>query len=346
MTANAKSLTRAAKRLSHVRPLPMTTPIADLRTFANAFERLGHDVDALLADVGLSRLDLSDPDRRIACDVVGLVISRAQQKRFTPNLGLAVALATPLGAYPLLDYLILTSDTVGDGLVQLARYLHITASPVSVAVHADGDPIRVEVETVSAFGYEFEAALMVRHFKEETDGAFTAVSISFAHRPDDVAAFERALGCPVRTAASWNGMTIDRATCGMPMRRRDPILRGFLETQADAILPNMSVRTGVAEDVRRALASRAALGARMSSIARQLGMSERTLQRRLAGDGVSYQDLLEEVRKAAAGRHLDESPFAISEIAYLLGYSEPAAFHRAFKRWYGTTPEQFRARSR
>jgi AraC-like DNA-binding protein len=100
-------------------------------------------------------------------------------------------------------------------------------------------------------------------------------------------------------------------------------------------------------DVRRALGSRIASGeTRMSSIARQLGMSERTLQRRLAEEGASYQELLEEVRKAAAGRYLEESPLAIGEIAYLLGYSEPAAFHRAFRRWHATTPEDFRARSR
>jgi len=318
-----------------------------MRTFANAFEHLGHDLDALLAEVGLSRRELDDPDGRIACDVVGSLIARAQQRRFTPNLGLAMALATPLGAYPLLDYLVLTSDTVGDGLSQLARYLRITASPVAIDLHVDDDPVRVEIETVSAFGYEFEAALMVLRFREETDGRFAAASISFEHRPDDVAAFERALGCPVRTAASWNGVAIDRSTCLLPMPRRDPILRTFLESQADAILAHMPARTGIAVDVRRVLASRVASGTtRMSAVARQLGMSERTLHRRLSEDGVSYQELLEEVRKAAAGRYLDESPLAISEIAYLLGYSEPAAFHRAFKRWYAMTPEHFRTRPR
>ena len=131
------------------------------------------------------------------------------------------------------------------------------------------------------------------------------------------------------------------------MPRRDPILRRFLEGQADAMLARMPAKTGLAVDVQRALASRVAAGpARMSSIARQFGMSERTLHRRLAADGVSYQELLEEARKAAAGRYLDESSLAIGEIAYLLGYSEPAAFHRAFKRWYGKTPDQFRTRSR
>jgi len=347
MTADAKSLTTPATSASRDRRVPFTMLMADMRTFASAFEHLGHDVEALLADVGLSKAELNNPDARVSCDVAGALISRAQQKRFTPNLGLAVAQATPLGAYPLLDYLVLTSDTVGDGLAQISRYLRITESPVWVDVHADSDPVRVEVQTLSAFGYEFEAALIVLRLREETAGAFAATAVSFEHQPDDVAAFERALGCPVRTAASWNGVAVSRATCRLPMPRRDPVLRRFLESQADAMLARMPARTGLAVDVQRALASRVAAGpARMSSIARQFGMSERTLHRRLAADGVSYQELLEEARKAAAGRYLDESTLAIGEIAYLLGYSEPAAFHRAFKRWYGKTPEQFRTRSR
>ena len=74
--------------------------------------------------------------------------------------------------------------------------------------------------------------------------------------------------------------------------------------------------------------------------------SARTLQRRLADEDVTYLMLLDGTRKAAAGRYVTESTLAIGEIAYLLGYSESAAFHRAFKRWYGTTPEAFRTTSR
>jgi AraC-like DNA-binding protein len=75
-------------------------------------------------------------------------------------------------------------------------------------------------------------------------------------------------------------------------------------------------------------------------------MSARTLQRRLADEGVSYQELLEDGRKEAAGRYLRDSTLAIGEVAYLVGYSEPAPFHRAFKRWYGVTPEVFRQKQR
>ena len=82
----------------------------------------------------------------------------------------------------------------------------------------------------------------------------------------------------------------------------------------------------------------------IESIGREFGMSPRTLQRRLADERVSYQKLLDDARKTAAGRYLAESTLAIGEIAFLLGYSEAAAFHRAFRRWYGATPEAFRVR--
>jgi AraC-like DNA-binding protein len=318
--------------------------MADMRTFATAFERLGYDVDALLREVGLTRGDLDDPDGRVPCDLAGTFIACASKARFTPNLGLAVAQATPVGAYPLLDYLVLTADSVGAGLAQLARYLQVTGSPVAVSVHADADPVRVEMRAVSAFGYEFEAALIVLRLREGAGGAFAPIAVSFQHQPDDVGAFERAVGCSVWTGASWNGLTITEATCRLPLRRSDPILRRLLESHADAMLARLPARPGVAANVQRLLASRVSRGdTRMSAIARQVGMSERTLHRRLAEEGVSYQELLDEARKNAAARYLCDSTLAIGEIAYLLGYSEPAAFHRAFRRWYATTPESFRS---
>jgi len=133
----------------------------------------------------------------------------------------------------------------------------------------------------------------------------------------------------------------------LPLRRRDPVLRHLLEVQADAVLSRLSPRTGFASDVQRVLASRVAGGdASVSAVGREFAMSDRTLQRRLAAEGVSYQDLLDDARKEAAGRYLRDSTLAIGEVAYLVGYSEPAPFHRAFKRWYGVTPQDFRRKKR
>jgi AraC-like DNA-binding protein len=104
---------------------------------------------------------------------------------------------------------------------------------------------------------------------------------------------------------------------------------------------------GVVHDVRRALASRVAGGdVRVHAVARALATSVRSLQRRLAAAGASYHQLLDLARKDAAERHLMESSLSIGEVAYLLGYSEAAAFNRAFRRWHQQTPQAFRARHR
>jgi AraC-like DNA-binding protein len=189
------------------------------------------------------------------------------------------------------------------------------------------------------------ASLIVLHFRTETEGGFTASSLSLRHRPDDPVAFARVLGCEVNGEATWNGLIVPIASWRLPLRRRDSLLRRLLETQADQILERLPQRSGVAEQVQRTLAADlSAEATRIDIFARQLAMSGRTLQRRLTDEGVSFQQLLDAARKEAAGRYLVESTLAIGEVAYLVGYSEPAPFHRAFKRWYRMTPETFRRR--
>ena len=128
-----------------------------------------------------------------------------------------------------------------------------------------------------------------------------------------------------------------------PVAPEGPGAAADARDQAKEILARLPARTGLALEVQRALATRVAGGdTQIQTIARQFAISERTLQRRLAGEGVSYQSLLDDARKEAAARYLSGSTLAICEVAYLVGYSEPAPFHRAFKRWYGITPEAFR----
>src|SRR4029453_10500709 len=201
---------------------------------------------------------------------------------------------------------------------------------------------RIEITTsVGPFAMEFETALMILRFRNEADGPFTA-AVSFNHSLDDPIEFERILGCPVTLSAPWSGISLPLEVWRLPLRRRDPILRQVLEGHANEILARLPARTGLALEVQRALTSSVAGGdTRIQSIGRKFAMSARTRQRRLADEGVSYQKLLDDARKGAAGRYVTESTLAIGEIAYLLGYSEPAPFHRAFKRWYGRTPEGF-----
>jgi AraC-like DNA-binding protein len=346
MTAGANSLTENVTR-----PVPpidrrWTMSANDVRAFIAAFTCLGYDADRLRASAGVPEVDAGHPDDRVPCELLGRMVARAQQERFTPNLAMELARVTPLGAYPLLDYLVMTSDTVGAGIRQLARYYRLVGNPVSIDVLEGDEAIRVEIaQTAAAFSVEFTATLIVLHLHTETDGRFAAESVSVMHAPDACDSWARVLGCPVQALAPWNGVVMTRAAWSLPLRHGDPVLRGILEARAEDVLSRLPARTGLALEVQRALTSRVTGGdTRIDELARQLAMSGRTLQRRLAAEGVSYQELLDEARKEAAGRYLTDATLAICEVAYLLGYSEPAPFHRAFKRWYGMTPEGYRQR--
>jgi len=344
MTARANSLTArvSPKRDSDNGRWSMST--GDVRVFLRALTQLGHDAEALLAAAGARPSDLDDPDARVSCETVGTLLSLAQQMRFTPNIGFELARLTPFGSYPLLDYLVATSENVAAGVEHLARYMHLVGNPTEISAHAAKDQTRIEIANApSRFSVEYSISLMVLHFRTETEGGFAASSVSLRHPPDDEPAFARQLGCEVTSGASWDGLLVPAAVWLRPLRRRDAVLRRFLETQAAHILARLPQRTGLASEVQRALArDLTARGERMASVARELAMSGRTLQRRLAAEGVSYQQLVDAARKEAAARYLADSTLAIAEVAFLLGYSEPAPFHRAFKRWYGTTPDSFR----
>jgi len=321
-------------------------PINDLKVFLAGFARLGYGSEALLAAAGLSGMELDDPDVRIPCDTFGTVIGCAMRERPMKNVGVKIAAETPIGSFPLLDYLAVTSDTVGEAVKELGRYFRIVVNPITLEVREDENPIRLKIWGPSTISAEFSVSLDVLHLRAETEGCFRPEWVSFAHEPDDVEEIESILGCPVRAQDEWTGLAVSREAWNLPLRRRDPILRCLLEQQADEIIARIPTEDGIALEIRRLLAKRIIGGdTSIGSVARELATTPRTLQRRLEGAGISYQDLLEKTRREAAEKYLADRSLPIGEVAFLLGYSEPSAFHRAFKRWKNMTPQAFRQRS-
>ena len=353
MTAGANALTSRATIGLPAKPVETISGYG-VAVVLDCLGRLGYDADALARAAGVIRTDLQNPDARVACTVYGEILERAQASRFTPNIGLRIGACTPVGSYSLLDYLIVTSADVEAGLHQLARYFALVSNPLRIELSdvvsesAEGREseraMRVAfVGSALPFSVEMTTAILVLHFKRETDNRFVAAGVYFMHRPDDVHECERVLGCRVEAGAPWNGVLVSAAARRLPLRRRDAVLRSMLERQADEMIARLPRDASAVTDVRRVLESRIGRGGTgIQQVARHLAVSPRTLQRRLASEGSSYQDVLEQWRKDAAQRHLSESKLAIAEIAFLLDYSEPAPFHRAFKRWFGVTPQAFR----
>ena len=308
--------------------------------------QLGYDLDALLMKGGLRREDVENPDAVIAPSACAAVFAAAHEERRVPNLPLQLAVHTPVGANPLLDYLIVSADSVGAGLHRLARYLGLVNPGVGLAVRESSSPVRVVVERARGrFETELTVALSLLRFRNETDGQLRPLHASFTHAPDDVVEYAAVLGCPVRVRASWNGWALSKAGMSLALRRRDPALSRWLERQASEILARLPADGDVRDEVRSVLSTQLTSGEmRIDVVARRLATTPRTLQRRLARAGTSFDALCDDARKQAARTYLADTTLTIAEVTYLLGYSEPTAFHRAFRRWHGTTPQAFRAR--
>jgi AraC-like DNA-binding protein len=186
--------------------------------------------------------------------------------------------------------------------------------------------------------------MSILRFVRETEGQLKPAGAFFTHAPNDIAEYERILQCPVRGRASWNGWELSRAAMQVPLRRRDPMLGHWLERQAAEILARQPKNGDLREEVLGILSAQATVGdMRLEAVARRLAVTPRTLQRRLARAGTSFEMLCDQARKAAAETYLANTALSISEVTYLLGYSEPTSFHRACRRWFGgITAQAFR----
>src|SRR5262249_4888841 len=135
-------------------------PSSQLRAFVDALERLGYDVTSFLTDAGVRRAELDDPDAVISSGACDAILRRAGDQRRHPNLGARLAAVTPIGAYPLLDYLVVTTDTVEGALAQLVRYFHLVSAPFRLSLANDGDLVRLVIHAANTFQAEYETSIL------------------------------------------------------------------------------------------------------------------------------------------------------------------------------------------
>jgi len=203
---------------------------------------------------------------------------------------------------------------------------------------------------------EGERTLGVRMSNEASIAAHLAIArqvstvepqlleVTFEHAaPVRTDAHQRHFGCPVRFGCADDAMRVARASLEAPNHLGDPGLSDFFDTHLEAELRELDEDHSLERRVRIQIAQALSEGApTVSEIAQRLGMSGRTLQRRLAEAGHSYQQLIDEARRQLAERLLGQTDYSLQEIAFLTGFSDQSAFTRAFKRWAGQTPRSYR----
>lgn len=300
----------------------------------------------------------SDPDARIPLATEQTLWREAALLTSDTAFGLHAAERIKPGAFDVLDYAVRTAPTLRQSLERLVRYNRLVHDIAQWSLVPQGDALRVEhcfrpsdglvQERHSA---EFTIATVVTIGSQIAGAAVRPRGVGFQHAaPIDSQALQehtRLFGVMPLFSQPVNFIELDVALVERANPSADPALSRVIERHAEALLasrPEKSV--SAAGRVRQSLSRGLAEGqTTLSAVARQLGMSERSLQRRLADEHVTFDALLDEVRRELALHYLSDAKIAVAEIAYLLGYSEPSPFHRAFKRWTGKTPAEARKRA-
>jgi AraC-like DNA-binding protein len=191
-------------------------------------------------------------------------------------------------------------------------------------------------------------AHFVRFVRVGIDDGWSPHEIQFRHgAPADISPYRGLLGALVRFSQSDDAMLFDRQLLSRPLRMADHQLLPILEEHAQAVLAELPVPDddliGRLRGFLIGALSNEACG--LSTAARALGMSTRTLQRRLQQHGIVYAGLVDEVRRHLSSKYLANGKLSLAEIAFLLGYSQSSAFNRAYRRWTGRTPSADRRRA-
>src|SRR5262245_3499502 len=321
------------------------------RALIAACARLGLDTEALLRSVGIRRETLEDPDARLEAAQAGALWAKAYELSGDPVLSLHAAEACPIGAYKVIDFMAANAATVGEAFRYAARYFKLINTAIMLPIDESSDPVTFDIvddsgpRGVSRPFAEYCFAAFVLHCRAATGVHFRLRLLTFVHAtPPSVAEHERIFGCPVRFEAQHNRLLIDQEVWRTPSKRGNPGVLQVLAQHADLLVQKLPSGPDLVERTRRVIGARVRGGdSSLESVARELGTSGRSLQRHLNELGFSYHALADEVRAATARLYLAQPDIAITEIAYLLGFSDPSTFNRAFRRWTGSSPSQSRA---
>jgi AraC-like DNA-binding protein len=300
---------------------------------------------AFLESQGVDPTIFRDPEKRLPHTVAVSLWAEAARLTNDLDLGLHVAEGIRPGAYGALGYALRTSENFGRSLERLCRYHRVLHDLAEVQLTVRGGRATLSHRLPLPGGVpravsEYIVAAWLLTSRQSTGVHWIPIEARFPHpTPDDTSEHRRLFGCPLKFGHDRSELVFSRDLLEMPFLDADPNLRAILEAQVVAILQKLPKGEAMTDAVRRLLAGELCNGEpSLEQIARRLHMSPRTLHRRLEEDGTSFRQVLAEVRREMAARHLSERRLAIGEIAFLLGFSEPSAFHRAFKRWTGHAP--------
>jgi AraC-like DNA-binding protein len=296
---------------------------------------------------------LLDPDGRVPARLVLELWESLPRLTQNEHFGLWLAELSRAAPLTAASWLILSSPSLEAGVRQALRFqrlLHdhaaselVTDDSGAMYVHRIGNgTFRAPRHAI-----EFGMAQLVFLVRRATGKAVVPARVQLQHaRPSDLSLHQPIFGQHIEFGAERDTVSFDRATCALPVVTADPSLGELVMAHARELHARLPENPSWTNRVQRLVS--AELPRRMLTIddvATRLSVPKRTLQRRLKEEGTSFEELTDVMRRELAERYLREQRLGVQETAFLLGYSDVSAFHRAFQRWTGVTPSAWRGTS-
>jgi AraC-like DNA-binding protein len=269
-----------------------------------------------------------------------------------PGIGLKLGAETRLARSHPAGIAVMCSRTFGDALQRLGRYKQLTC-PEEIRIRRTDQEATVEFYYVEAREAQPEVLVdmllswILSVGRQGTDGRITPLRLELSRPVKQRALLEDHFGCRVRFKADRNALVFRNSDLDQPFVTHNEELLDVIGTQLDSELKARHASNSVGDQVKQTLRQLLA-GKRptLQDVAQELGLSARTLQRRLTDSGITFQQVVEETRRELARHYLKQPTVELNEAAFLLGFADANSFFRAFQVWEGTSPTEWRTRIR
>lgn len=318
-----------------------TVSVVIARLLLSALERAG--VERPRLDVELP----ADPEARLPASVVFRLFEDAPRLAGDELFCLRTADQIPFGALEVLDFSMRCSENLAAALGWASRYYALLDDRTEISLERQGARAHLVGKNLSQPAAPRAATELLFAMTLARGRALCGVACPlekvcfFQGPPADPSGLERFFGVPVSFSQPRDELVFAASWLELPCKTPDPELVRFFERYASGYVEKLGGPKSFVDSVRRAITERMA-DPTLESVAKQLGTSDRTLQRRLADSGTSFKDLVDDVKCSLARELLTTSKIPIAEIGFVLGFSDTSTFYRAFRRWTGKTPADYR----
>ena len=330
--------------------MPYTVWLKLVQGILNAAEKANLKTDALLSAIALDPCILEETDARIPQEKLYALWEEITRYSKDEAIGLRLAQLAEPALLDVVGYAAYSSPNLGEALSRIMRYSRLIHEGAKWALETNGKVAQISQAIPGTHlplppaACQWIVANMVLNAQRMTGLDVAPLKVGFQHpQPEDVSAYLHLFRSPLAFEQPVNFVIVDAGVLKQQLLKSDAGLCAVLDRHAEDLLAKLPRQQSLVDSVRQEISAGLRGGdPGLDAIANKLGIAPRTLQRKLKEAGTSHQELLDEMRRELSIYYLQERDMAVCEVAFLLGFSETSAFHRAFKRWTGATPGEFR----